>query len=81
MAIQSVYHEEAKTMYRCDQCEFESKYKASLKTHFESVHQNIKYPCNLCDFQGTQKGNLKSHIQRVHERISFACEKCNYRAN
>ena len=57
--------------YPCNWCVYKATTKGSLKTHVQSVHENIKYSCNQCDHQATEKGNLKRHIQSLHEKIKY----------
>ena len=46
----------------CDQCDFKSEWKVSLKLHIESVHGDVQYSCDHCDYKATRKGDLKTHI-------------------
>ena len=64
----------------CDQCDFKSEWKVSLKLHIESVHGDVRYSCDLCDYKATQKTNLKKHIDAVHGDVRYSCDQCDYKA-
>ena len=53
--------------YSCDQCEFESNYKQSLRQHVVTRHDLIKIPCTLCDYWGS-KTAFYQHMKKNHGR-------------
>ena len=36
--------------FSCKSCEKQFTTKGNLKTHIQSIHENIKFPCQQCDF-------------------------------
>ncbi|XP_077296567.1 uncharacterized protein LOC143918475 isoform X2 [Arctopsyche grandis] len=49
----------------CDQCNFVSKNKASMRYHMMQ-HNGKRYSCDLCDFSTTKKFRVKQHIAVKH---------------
>ena len=68
-------------MFVCNQCQSQFTFKATLKTHIQSIHEGQRYPCNHCDYQAITSGNLKAHIQSKHEGVKHDCNQCNYQAS
>ena len=55
--------------YKCDECEYESCRKDTLKVHTIQVHLKIKEKkCNQCKMEFSRKCDLNKHIKTVHER-------------
>jgi len=67
-------------LYECEQCEYKTKWKQSLKRHIKTVHEGIVYKCEQCEYKANWKQNLVSHIKSVHEGIVYKCEQCDYKA-
>ena len=67
--------------YSCDQCDYKTKWKSSLKRHEDSVHGGVRYPCDQCDHKATWKSNLKTHIDCVHGDVLYPCDQCDYKSN
>lgn len=67
--------------YDCDQCDFQTLIKSSLRMHIEAIHRGVRYKCDQCDFQAAQKGRLKQHRQSKHEGVQYSCDECNYKAS
>ena len=66
--------------YKCQRCEYQTKYSGNLNTHVESIHEGVRYPCNQCDYKATTSGNLKKHVESIHEGVRYPCNQCNYKA-
>ena len=66
--------------FACDQCEFGTKRRDSLKSHKLAKHDDVgyKYECNMCDFVVTREYSLKVHIKSKHENQKYHCSKCEY---
>ena len=79
----STVHELSKP-YKCTviDCGIRFSQITGLKTHMQSIHDQIKYPCTECGYQATQKCHLKRHMNSVHLRkYSFNCDFCINRFN
>ena len=80
--------------YPCSQCDYVGSQKHYLKTHVQSVHEDIKYPCSKCDYQASAEFYLKNHYKNHHlkyypktseESVDevvkyYPCSKCDYQA-
>ena len=53
--------------YNCDQCEYRSTQKGSLKTHKKSIHEGVRYGCDQCTFKAINKNDLKRHNKSIHK--------------
>jgi hypothetical protein len=52
--------------------------KRSLKSHFETIHQNPKqFQCKLCTTTFAQRNSLNVHIKSVHEKLKPFQKKLN----
>ncbi|CAL4108790.1 unnamed protein product [Meganyctiphanes norvegica] len=60
--------------FTCDQCDFKTKHKLSLKMHTENKHDGKKsQECTLCEFKCTTKPQMLKHMtEHLHEQ-TFAC--------
>ena len=59
-----------------DNCEYKTNRKASLKTHKENIHLQIKYTCDECGHQASTNSNLHQHIDAKHNLHEITCELC-----
>ena len=57
--------------FKCDDCDYVSNKKISLKVHVQSKHEGVRYPCDLCDYQATQRGRLRVHMLENIAEFSF----------
>ena len=39
--------------YSCDQCEYSTPQRSSLKVHMQSKHEGKKFLCDECDYIST----------------------------
>ena len=58
------------TPIECDQCEYETNDKGSLKKHQESIHMGVRHLCDICDFSSGTRSGLNKHRKQVHLKIS-----------
>ena len=64
-------------VYPCNLYEYKATTQGILKTHNESVHENVQYSCNLCEYKTKQQGHLNTHIESVHEKVRYPCIQCH----
>ena len=66
-------------VYKCNQCEYETRRASSLRLH-KKMHPGEKtHRCTLCDFSGITSGKLKVYMMRKHIREKpYKCKQCNY---
>ena len=84
--IRSVHSKEK--VYRCSECEYETKFCGSLKLHTKRVHEGVppekKFNCDTCHYRCAEKMNLQNHKMTAHSDIRrFKCTNCNcdYKTN
>jgi hypothetical protein len=67
-----------KTIYQCDQCDFQSVNRYHCIQHKEAIHELVKNLCDQYDFQNRIPKCLKNGIKRVkQDKIRHQCRKCN----
>jgi len=67
---------------KCTECNFQTKWYTSLKSHIKIVHRGAKgFSCNLCDYECSRKYRLKAHYNGVHLGISHQCPECPFKSN
>ena len=59
----------------CTECEFQSKDRATLKDHRETMHEGKTYKCDQCGFEAIHKMSLRRHIRNLH--INYVRRYCN----
>ena len=52
--------------FSCDECDYTSQGKRSLKKHMKNVHM-LKHKCDECNFNATSEHYLKLHVQSHHK--------------
>ena len=73
--------------FHCNDCQFSSNYKHSLKFHIDNVHLNIlKYSCSNCDFKAFRKKAVLHHINKSHvdekcHILKIGCKACEERGS
>ena len=55
----------------CNQCEYKSSNKESVKTHTKSVHEAKEFPCSQCEYKSNDENTLKSHIEQNHDETEW----------
>ena len=73
-------HERVDTMYFCDICNYQFRWKGHLKRHKLDIHVT-EVKCELCDKTFSSK-KFKQHIKSRHEKvlIMHPCDICNYQS-
>ena len=66
--------------FRCEQCDFQTNFKNSLKTHINMKHNQFKeFECNDCSYAVNKKSQLENHIKSVHQKIKdLFCLQCDF---
>ncbi|XP_018561228.1 zinc finger E-box-binding homeobox 2-like [Anoplophora glabripennis] len=71
-------------MYKCNDCDYETKHSGCLKTHqlkHKDPSQVQMYRCNQCDYETKYRENIKHH-QLTHKDPSetemYRCNHCEY---
>ena len=67
----------AKTLNKCNQCNYMSSYKGNLRTHLKTHGGEKTNKCNLCDYASYQAGDLKRH----RGEKSNKCNQCEYESS
>ena len=69
-------------VFKCDQCDFQSKYKCRLNSHIDGVHLKEKnFKCGDCDYGSHSKGLVRSHYKLVHlKHMKHNCHVCSFKS-
>ena len=76
------YREDYQGKYSCNECEFKSDLKISMKSHTERLHLGkMKFFCKDCDYKCYYKQEIVSHMKRKHDNENgkicrIKCKKC-----
>ena len=77
-----IKEEDLGSYYRCEECDYSTKYTSNLSSHVRLIHMATKFTCKGCLFQNNQLANMKRHVRSEHnnkrELISSQCTKCSY---
>ena len=63
---------------KCNQCQYASSVKSSLKSHLKMHSGEKSYKCNQCDFTSSQASNLCSHLKTHSGEKSNKCNQCDF---
>ena len=68
--------------YKCDYCEYQSKFKNALQSHKKTHTDNAedKVTCDICKLSVSKK-YLSTHIKKIHEEEGelFSCDSCDFK--
>ena len=79
-AHQARYHEDLipnAEFHHCNQCQYRSALKDTLKRHIQVVHLKSGLKCETCGNNFAGNGALKRHINSVHRGIKHHCDICS----
>ena len=62
----------------CEQCDYYSLTKKSMKNHIKVKHEGLVFDCHQCDFVATTKEALGTHTSFAHDGEVFSCEQCGH---
>ena len=66
--------------FKCDQCDFSTKFPQKLRPHKLVEHEGVKYICEMCDYQGFRLCDLVIHKKKEHTDEKHICQKCGFGA-
>ena len=54
--------------YKCNQCDYECAWPATMREHKETIHENIMFKCEIsgCTKQMNRKANINKHMKTAH---------------
>ena len=64
---------------KCEECDFKSESKRSIRMHKSKLHEPPLLSCTECNIKVKSKETLKYHRERKHKK--FTCENCDFTAN
>lgn len=68
-------------LFKCEQCDFNSKYFSDLKGHIILKHKcPINYSCKVCGQEFLSHSLLSEHL-KVHKQDRFVCSYCDHRTS
>ncbi|GFS15979.1 zinc finger protein 729 [Elysia marginata] len=65
----------AQKKYKCDQCDFATNYRDSIRIH-ANKHNGIIFLCSKCGNSYPDEARLKCHM-KTHEELYF-CDRCSF---
>ncbi|CAK1592802.1 unnamed protein product [Parnassius mnemosyne] len=63
--------------YKCDQCDYVSRFKSNLKSHKRKHKTEKQFKCSECSYETAYRHNFMKHC-RQHSKITFNCDKCDF---
>lgn len=79
------WHREAEhenVVHQCVQCDFSSKWVASLNHHIKEFHSAsaLSIICDLCGYRTARQRRMKQHMESVHFNITYSCDLCPFKS-
>ncbi len=75
--------DEASDLYKCDACDYTTKYYKYLNNHVDGHPETADYKCHVCGHSATSPGRFVEHGRRAHvdEKMGlYKCPKCPHTA-
>ena len=66
------------SVYKCDQCDFESKKIGALTKHKWKHVTTKRYKCEQCEYRTNHTFHLKRHQLQHSDIKGFKCTECDY---
>ena len=54
-------------IFKCDNCEYQTKKRSNLLRHIKSQHESYSIQCDTCDFSTVHLSYMKRH-KKLHEK-------------
>lgn len=70
------------SLVKCEFCNFETKWRTSLRTHMllhKDKSELVIYKCEKCKYQSKYKKHLRRHLE-THNKIKFQCDDCPFKS-
>ena len=69
---------EGEHLNKCNQCQYASSVKSSLRRHLKMHSGEKPNKCNQCDFASSQKSQLNTHLKTHSGEKPNKCNQCDY---
>lgn len=70
------------SLLKCELCNFETKWRTSLRTHMllhKDKSELVIYKCENCKYQSKYKKHLRRHMG-THNKKKLQCDNCAFRS-
>ena len=68
-------------VYKCNICNEQFTFNASLKSHIRARHMEEKFPCQICKYNASRKDILEFHIASKHvQDKKYNCKLCDFQS-
>ena len=62
--------------HKCDQCDYTTGQKVSLRRHQLAIHVGQKRECSFCNKMYKWEVDLRKHVTSYHQDKKFTCDDC-----
>ena len=66
--------------FHCDQCDYVTHLKSSIRIHKLKKHEGLRHKCDACEYEAPYLGDLTRHKKGRHQGFRFYCDQCDYKA-